>query len=171
MVIDKFGTKFGFEKVLCDETARFRASPSLAEASKHTIDNQMTYLRLVLNDYPYDIAEGIEHWCLWKIGGKSKTEGILRKELSWAANELQSLHADKNSGSSCVVDKDGVSSFYELDSSETAPSSVSDMLYWVNPPHLQSMPEIQHAHMLVIRDDQTEGRDEEDVTPLEPPPV
>ena len=94
LVMDKFGTKFGFEKVLCEETAKFRSSPSLKEASKNTIDNQMTYLRLVLNDYPYDVAEGIEHWCLWKIGGKSQTEGILRKELSWAAKELQSLNAD-----------------------------------------------------------------------------
>jgi len=170
LVMDKFGTKFGFEKVLCEETAKYRACPSLTQASKYTIDNQMTYLRLVLNDYPYDVAEGIEHWCLWKIGGKSQTEGILKKELSWAAKELQSLNADKSSGSRCIIGKDGVSSFYELDSSEAKPSSVSDMLYWVNPPHLQSMPEIHHAHMLVVRDDQIEGRDEED-TLLEPPPI
>lgn len=168
LVMDKFGTKFGFEKVLNEETAKYQASPSLKQASKFAIDNQMTYLRLVLNDYPYDVAEGIEHWCLWKIGGKSQTEGILKKELSWAASELGSLNADKSRGSSCIIDKDGVSTFYELDSSETAPSSVSDMLYWVNPPHLQSMPEIHHAHMLVIRDDQIEGRGE---TSLEPPPV
>ena len=168
LVMDKFGTKFGFEKVLCEETAKYRACPSLTQASKYTIDNQMTYLRLVLNDYPYDVEEGIEHWCLWKIGGKSHTEGILKKELTWAANELGSLNADKSSGSSCIIDKDGVSTFYELDSSETTPSSVSDMLYWVNPPHLQSMPEIHHAHMLVVRVDQIKCRDEED-TSLKPP--
>jgi len=170
LVIDKFGAKFGFEKVLCEETAKYRSSPSLKQASKYTIDNQMTYLRLVLNDYPYDVNDGIEHWCLWKIGGKSQTEGVLREELSWAESELDSLNADRSSGSSCIIDKDGVSSFYELNSSET-PSSVSDMLYWVNPPHLQSMPEIHHAHMLVVRDDQIEVRDEENVTQLEPPPV
>jgi len=170
LVMDKFGTKFGFEKVLCEETAKFRASPSLKEASKFAIDNQMTYLRLVLNDYPYDVNDGIEHWCLWKIGGKSQKEGILKKELSWAANELGSLNADKYSGSSCIIDKDGILSFYDFDSSETAPSSVSDMLYWVNPPHLQSMPEIHHAHMLVVRDDQINCRDKEDKSP-EPPPV
>ena len=167
LVMDKFGTKFGFEKVWCEDSSKYKARPSLKEASKFAIDNQMTYLRLVLNDYPYDVEEGIEHWCLWKIGGKSQTEGILRKELSWAASELQRLYADRSSGSSCIIDKDGVSSFYELNSSET-PSSVSDMLYWVNPPHLQSMPEIHHAHMLVVRD-QTESR--EDNKSLEPPPV
>ena len=192
LIVDKFGKKFGIEtdivKVDYERSEIengnqatnknsippngyvYTAKPSLAEASRYTIDNQMTYLRLVLNDFPYDVDEGIEHWCLWKIGGKCNTEGILRGELSWAVNELKSLHADEESGSSCIIGKEGVS-FYEMDSVETTPFPVADTLYWVNPPHLQSMPNIHHAHLLAIRSDNNNIDNEENVQSICPPPV
>ena len=161
LVMDKFGKKFGFEKVREEDSTPespngyvYKVSPSLAEASQYTISNQLTYLRLVLNDFPYDVEENIEHWCLWKIGGgKCSKEGILREELSWAVKELQCLHADTTSGSSCILDKDDKMSFYECESAEETSAPIADTLYWVNPPHLQSMPNIHHAHMLVIRSD------------------
>ena len=160
LVMDKFGKTFGFEKVREEDSSEspnngyvYKVSPSLAEASQYTISNQLTYLRLVLNDFPYDVEENIEHWCLWKIGGKCSKEGILREELSWAVKELQCLHAaDTTSGSSCILDKNDKMLFYECESEEIS-APIADMLYWVNPPHLQSMPNIHHAHMLVIRSD------------------
>jgi hypothetical protein len=48
---------------------------------------------LVPNDFPYDVDEGIEHWCLWKIGGASSTESISMGELAWAIRELRSSRA------------------------------------------------------------------------------
>ena len=162
LVMDKFGTKFGFEKVREEDSTPespngyvYKVSPSLAEASQYTISNQLTYLRLVLNDFPYDVEENIEHWCLWKIGiggKKCSKEGILREELSWAVKELQCLHADTTSGSSCILDKDDKMLLHVCESEETS-APIADTLYWVNPPHLQSMPNIHHAHMLVIRSD------------------
>ena len=74
--------------------------------------------------------------------------------------ELESLQAEGESGSGCIIQgMEQTSSFrtpsrvsidYEC---EQNPASILDTLYWVNPPALQSMPEINHAHMLVLRSD------------------
>lgn len=211
LVYSKFGEEFGIEKVTvskddgieenevkpteddCNQTNNkdcltkgymYRASPSLAQASKYTIENRLTYLRLVLNDFPYDVDEGIEHWCLWKIGGTSCTERISREELTWALKELKHLQADENSGSSRIIDRNDTSN--SLDKSRSSlmqqtdpdqqPASILDTFFWVNPPHLQSMPEIHHAHILVKRSDNKS--DDEDISQsnegspsISPPPV
>ena len=31
--------------------------------------------------------------------------------------------------------------------------NVRDFIHWINPPHLKSLPEVDHAHILVLRDD------------------
>eukprot|EP00584_Thalassiosira_punctigera_P021000 CAMPEP_0172573530 /NCGR_PEP_ID=MMETSP1067-20121228/136238_1 /TAXON_ID=265564 ORGANISM="Thalassiosira punctigera, Strain Tpunct2005C2" /NCGR_SAMPLE_ID=MMETSP1067 /ASSEMBLY_ACC=CAM_ASM_000444 /LENGTH=349 /DNA_ID=CAMNT_0013366137 /DNA_START=233 /DNA_END=1282 /DNA_ORIENTATION=+ len=200
LVVNKFGEGFGFEKVIVrrdgseisnisnlieDDGDRIppngplcQSLPSLTQASKYTIENRLTYLSLVLNDFPYDVAEGIEHWCLWKIGGLSSTEGILRKELSWALKEIKDLPADENSGSRCIMGgKEQKLSFVKSRYSQKMPvqqaGPISDTLYWVNPPHLQSMPEIHHAHILVLRSDKSngEGSEEKNETIPSPPPI
>ena len=152
----------------------WKASPSLTQASKYAIENKLTYLKLVLNDYPYHVDEGIEHWILWKIGGISSTEGILRQELTWAMEELDSLQADENSGSGCIIDRNQPeTSFEPVEASQTSsngaiPSPI-DSLFWVNPPHLQSMPQIHHAHMLVLRSNEKDNN--VDLETQHPPPV
>ncbi|KAL9186400.1 hypothetical protein ACHAXT_005638 [Thalassiosira profunda] len=190
LVVSKFGEKFGFRAVVCNkdgggvinpvdedgyqinkngippEGYLYRASPSLAEASKQTIGEGITYLKLVQNDFPYDVAEGIEHWCLWKIGGKSQTEGILRGELAWALRGLEGLEADGKSGIGCIVDRAGEELLFGTPE-PPQPASIRDTLMWVNPPHLQSMPEIHHAHILVLRSEADGQR--EDPTNCPPP--
>ena len=182
LVVSKLGERFGFEKVLvntidsentntnrigdnCKQNNNnkcstpdgyvYQARPSLTQASKYTIENGITYLRLVLNDFPYDVDEGIEHWCLWKIGGTCSTEGITREELTWALKELPLLKADGKSGSGCIITEgqEPAVSFRDTSESSTIPRIDLDTrtFYWVNPPHLQSMPEIHHAHILALR--------------------
>jgi hypothetical protein len=163
----------------------YRSSTSLSQASKYATERQITYLSLVLNEFPYDVEEGIEHWCLWKIGGSSITEGIVHDELVWALRELQYLRPDESSGSWCIYHQGGVnaadvgsSGTSLLDKSNvtyahqigrtTRPIPIVDTFYWVNPPHLQSMPEIHHAHILVLRTD--EKSDDADWVTC-PPPV
>jgi len=146
----------------------YQARPSLTQASKYTIENEVTYLSLVPNDFPYDVAEGIEHWCLWKIGGCSSTEGILREELSWALKELknnsnlnlQRVDGNYNTGSGCIIKRKEQTisnvvsdSQMPLNDLVQLPNLILDTLYWVNPPHLQSMPEIHHAHILVLKNE------------------
>ncbi|KAK1738267.1 N-acetylglucosamine-induced protein 1 family protein [Skeletonema marinoi] len=168
LVYSKFGEEFGFEKeliqavddpsqekvtwdsdsdgpslVAAPKGFRYQCNPSLSQASDYTIQNGMTYLKLVLNDFPYDVEEGIHHWCLWKIGGACRTEGILKGELQWALHELNSYPSDGiDCSSSLIVNQN------ELTGSDVSAIDKFSTFYWVNPPHLQSMPEIHHAHIL-----------------------
>ena len=161
------------DPVIPPEGHVYRANPSLARASEYAIENGLSYLKLVLNDFSYDVDEGIEHWCLWKIGGSSCTEGILREELAWALRELDNgllcADGDDNAGCGCIIER-GIdprtkSVTEALESSQIfrigrrcqrRTDPIVDTFYWVNPPHLQSMPEIYHAHILVSRS--SEGR-------------
>lgn len=212
MVIRKFGEDFGFSKVVvvrrddslndggrsCEhngdiiiidqpdnECTMHQASTSLSQASKYAIQNQITYLSLVLNEFPYDVEQGIEHWCLWKIGGASISEGIVNEELVWAMRELKCLRPDESSGSWCIYHRGGVDAATAATSSRMSlldgsnisyvrqrgntprPMPIADSFYWVNPPHLQSMPEIHHAHILVLRSE--ESRDDGDCASRSPP--
>jgi hypothetical protein len=73
---------------------------------------------LVPNDFPYFVAEGIEHWVLWKRGG----DGTIHPgEINQATLSTFS--------SACNIS--------------------NRILYWENPPHLKSLPEIDHVHILV----------------------
>jgi len=153
LVYSKFGNEFGFKKELvkvdnpsqeiklnhCNnkvlvtspEGYRFQCNPSLSQASDYTIQNCLTYLKLVLNDFPYDVEEGIQHWCLWKIGGTCRTEGILMEELQWALQELNSFPSEGvGCGSSLIVKQNELT--------ESAVPMKFSTFYWVNPPHLQS---------------------------------
>ena len=56
---------------------------------------------------------------------------------------------------SMIIGISGKENEYPKKSSQPPPpvnnTTFLDMLYWINPPHLQSMPEIHHAHFLVLR--------------------
>lgn len=149
LVFSKFGKEFGFEKeliqvdfsqgndplVTLSEGFRYQCVPSLSEACDYTIQNGFTYLNLVLNDFPYDVEEGIQHWCLWKIGGKCRTEGILMEELQWALQELNRYPTESDGvgcSSSLIVKQN------ELTESVVSTIDKFSSFHWVNPPHLQS---------------------------------
>ncbi len=76
-------------------------------------DANESHIALVPNDFPYFIAPGIEHWVLWKLGGKV-TDGELNQSISM-------LYIDHQ---------------------------IQDTIYWENPPHLKSLPDIDHFHIL-----------------------
>ena len=85
--------------------------------------------RLVLNEYPYYVADGIEHWCLWKLGG-----AVTEEEIVAAVDELKSNTTSTPTGTRMMVGRNN--------------PKMEDVLTWVNPPHLQSIPAIDHAHIL-----------------------
>eukprot|EP00986_Skeletonema_menzelii_P000754 scaffold213_cov150-Skeletonema_menzelii.AAC.3 len=180
LVHSKFGEEFGFEKELVrvvddsgqdssiwnnesnglpqsPEGFRYQCNPSLSQASDYTIQNGLTYLKLVLNDFPYDVEAGIHHWCLWKIGGKCRTEGIIQEELQWALQELNSYQSDGVGCSSSLIVK-------QNEWTESVASSMDKLstFYWVNPPHLQSSKFIACvfiAGYFLLNDDQLQYQD------------
>ena len=114
-------SKFEMEKVEINVNGerKFVSSPSLEECKAE----QRVEKRLLLNEYPYFVCEGIEHWCLWKLGGQ-----VSQQEVDAAIGELEQR-----------MERDGH-------------GALKDVLTWVNPPHLQSIPDIDHAHLLCLRD-------------------
>ena len=96
-----------------------RAHPTLKEAlaalalSPATTTTKTT--ALLRNDFPYYMADGLEHWVLWKLGGPCSGDDVTR-----AQQELADQH--------------GLDPNY--------------MIHWVNPPQLQSLPAIDHVHII-----------------------
>ena len=116
-------SKFGFDKVYDSSVGSYAAHPSLEKV----ISDSQVETQLLLNEYPYYVDTNIEHWCLWKLGGK-----VSQEEIDFAVEELKN---------------------------DATATSVQDVLTWVNPPHLQSIPDIDHAHLLCLRSG--------DIAPLE----
>jgi len=77
---------------------------------------------LVPNDFPYSMAPGIHHYILWKWGGDVTPEEIDQAKLDFK-NDNYSDH-----------------------------TKVIDVLHWINPPHLKSLPDIDHVHILTLRE-------------------
>jgi hypothetical protein len=92
---------------------QWRAYPPLSEVKR-------TERRLLLNEFPYFVQDGIEHWCLWKL-----CENVTENDISFAKSELNKMSHERG--------------------------NVIDTLCWVNPPHLKSVPDIDHAHILCLR--------------------
>ena len=160
LLISKFGEEFGFKRAsvkLGPGESQYESKPSLTDVCKHTDENNLRYLSLVPNDFPYDVDNDIRHYCLWKIGctvdvwDGTKSDGIFEGEIKWAIAELRKCAADSFIGSSIIVKDRGVEHYaakHEL-SNEECNHGIVDYFVWKNPPHLQSMPEILHAHILV----------------------
>eukprot|EP00557_Chaetoceros_sp_GSL56_P014457 CAMPEP_0176484340 /NCGR_PEP_ID=MMETSP0200_2-20121128/4400_1 /TAXON_ID=947934 /ORGANISM="Chaetoceros sp., Strain GSL56" /LENGTH=293 /DNA_ID=CAMNT_0017880803 /DNA_START=184 /DNA_END=1065 /DNA_ORIENTATION=- len=117
-------SKFGFEKVLeyhddddghdddhGSTGGKYVSKPCLKDLQKE----KRLEKRLLRNEYPYYVDEGIEHWCLWKLGGK-----IEACDIDLAVEQMKNDNYEK-------------------------------VLAWVNPPHLQSIPDIDHAHLLCLK--------------------
>jgi len=113
----------------------WEAHPSLAEITS-------SQKVLLLNDFPYYIQDGIEHWCLWKL-----KEKVTEEDIRIAKDYL------KHSGSAVAADNS--SSGKGSAASDTDPHKnagvLVDTLHWINPPHLKSVPDIDHAHILCLR--------------------
>lgn len=88
--------------------------------------NEVREIKKVLkpNEFPYYFAEGIEHWCLWKL-----CENVTDEEIVVAKNDLQAMHGD-----------------------------IRDYISWRNPPHLKSLPDIDHIHILCLRESKPNGK-------------
>lgn len=101
-------SKFGLGKRLVKNL--WEAYPPLSEVSEPK-------KVLCVNDFPYYMAAGIEHWCLWKL-----CQDIEDDEVDEAKEELRRMHG-----------------------------SDLEFLCWRNPPHLKSLPDIDHYHFLIRR--------------------
>lgn len=85
-------------------------------------------LRLCVNDFPYYYSPGVQHWVLWKLGGMIDSDEIenAKREI-YRRSQTDTAHG-------------------ELERSAITDHEV--FLHWMNPPHLKSLPGIDHVHIL-----------------------
>ena len=110
-------SKFDFEKRLIENTPQDGRNSTLWGAYPPLSEVKEIKIALRPNDFPYYFAEGIEHWCLWKL-----SDDVNGDEIEQAKRDLEDMHGD-----------------------------VIDFLSWRNPPHLKSLPDIDHIHILCLR--------------------
>jgi Protein of unknown function (DUF3605) len=101
-------------------------------------------LVLVPNEFPYYVEDGIEHWVLWKlyqnITDSDVDDAIQELKLLTVKNSMNNNNNDSNSSSNSKLTNDDD----DID-------AVDDVLWWENPPHLKSLPQINHVHFLIRR--------------------
>ena len=105
-------TKFGREQRTDPKDGLYYAYPPLSS------DIKEVKKCVVHNDFPYYMADGVEHWVLWKLGADCTLN-----DIDDAKQEIGERLGD-----------------------------VVDFMHWVNPPHLKSLPDIDHVHILCRRE-------------------
>merc|ERR1711957_806126 len=100
----------------------WKALPSLSELKS-------SQKVLLPNDFPYYLQDGIEHWCLWKL-----KEKVTEEDIRIAKEELKELAP----GTGCSTS--------DVSRDDNGGSVLLDTIHWINPPHLKSIPDIDHAH-------------------------
>jgi len=102
----------------------FVADPTLETAAAlYSSSSTAPATALVPNDFPYYMADGLEHWVLWKLGGGDDDGPCTERDIAQAKEQLVRHHN--------FVDP-------------------KRMIHWVNPPHLQSLPGIDHVHIIGV---------------------
>ena len=83
---------------------------------------------LLPNNFPYYLEDGIEHWCLWKL-----KEPVTEDDIKMAKDDLKfmTINDAAITDNKCNV--------------------LVDTMHWINPIHLKSVPDIDHAHILCLR--------------------
>ena len=149
-------TQFGFDWAWADVPLSIEGCKQRQKRSKPTfqqyIDEQQqrkkegkectTKLKLSLNDFPYYFEPGIQHFVLWKLGGEVTPEEISQAKLDiW--NGSQSTESIPSSSDQKTPDN-----IETACNGEQVVNNHELFLHWINPPHLKSLPGIDHVHIL-----------------------
>ncbi|OEU20865.1 hypothetical protein FRACYDRAFT_234497 [Fragilariopsis cylindrus CCMP1102] len=79
---------------------------------------------LVPNDFPYYVEDNVVHYVLWKYNNSNANNNIPTSITEKEINDAQRI-LERNPA-----------------------INATEILYWSNPPHLKSIPEIDHVHFL-----------------------
>lgn len=142
-------TKFGYDWIWTDDaqvgmdsgchtnntkSTRLKRSlkPSPPQRQQHLQHDDdactSSQLKLCKNDFPYYFEPGIQHWVLWKLGGRVTQNEITSAKISiWKIFE---------------------SSLEMIAVGKILVSDPDLFLHWENPPELQSLPGINHIHII-----------------------
>ena len=131
--------KFGFEEIVNQQTGKKSSEPTFETLECQWRGKSCPSHRMVLslNDYPYYLEHGIEHWILWKLGGQD----VDLREIERAKLKILCQCVAVN------CEDDGIEMLINSSLPTTTHLSALDMeakvqddsifLHWVNPPHLK----------------------------------
>jgi hypothetical protein len=134
--------KFGFDEVSDESTRKKRSDPTF-DTLKSQWDkepNNSYHMVLCLNDYPYYLEPGIEHWILWKLGGKDVTvDEIDRAKLKLMRHCITMDCTDDEIDMQVTLPLPTVTPHNEESDLTEAVKDDSIFLQWINPPHLKRL--------------------------------
>ena len=113
---------FGKRKVRNSTALQTEDVNELYEASPSLKEVTEVRTKLCKNEFPYYFEENVEHWVLWKL-----KDGITNQEIQDAKDKLHTISSEQGGGKKLVASA-----------------------HWVNPPHLKSLPEIDHVHIVCL---------------------
>ena len=101
------------------------------------------------NDFPYNFENGVSHYVLWKLGSQIVTakDSTFSSSSSGKAIRRVILDDDDAPASSSSSSCDITAAITRFVNEEAITGT--DFLYYINPPSLKSIPEIDHAHVIM----------------------
>jgi hypothetical protein len=82
---------------------------------------------LIPNDFPYYVEDNVVHYILWKYNNSTS-------------------NSNNNNIPTSITEKEIEAAQRILETNPTI--NATEILHWINPPHLKSIPEIDHVHFL-----------------------
>ena len=143
-------TKFGFMKTTNQLTGKQRSEPTFEELRAQRGNSLKTEYRmqLCLNDYPYYLKSGIEHWILWKLDQNIEDEDIEKAKskilLHCVGLDCDDDRIDMHVGSLVST----ITSSKEVHDLTAMINDESIFLHWINPPHLKRL--VPHWQCTII---------------------
>jgi hypothetical protein len=132
--------KFGFNEISNESTSKKRSDPTF-DTLKSQWDkepNNSYRMVLCLNDYPYYLEPGIEHWILWKLGGQDVTDDeIDRAKLKLMRHCIEIDCNDDGIDMQMTLPLPTVTPHNEIHNLSEDVKDASIFLQWINPPHLK----------------------------------
>ena len=137
-------TSSSFTKVQCTtSTNQYKITPTIQQTKQNNI-----ILQTVLpNDFPYYVDANIQHWCLWKLN-----DCVMDEDIQCAIQELKCMARDQQRQSQMQMQPQDDGHGNANTNANAQLGQIVDTISWINPKHLQSIPDIDHAHILCLRE-------------------
>ncbi|KAI9179267.1 hypothetical protein H9P43_005930 [Blastocladiella emersonii ATCC 22665] len=121
------------------------------DATAATATAEKPKLVLRMNDFPYNLADGIEHWVLWSTEGELAAPALTRVVQHWLLAQAAGRSVPSPFHPPLHLIEPLSPASAAVATAIPAPIVLPEWTYWVNPPHRQTIPGIWHAHILVHR--------------------
>ena len=131
--------KFGFDETLNEETGKKRSEPTFETVRRQWSEESSSSHRMVLclNDYPYYLEDGIEHWILWKLGGQDVDFKEIERAKLKILCQCVMVHCEDDGIEMRTFTSLPTTTHASTFDKQTMVQDDSIFLHWINPHHLK----------------------------------